>query len=951
MNRAPFLLTLCVLLLPASDALAKGRKQKEPEPPPAPAVPEKPPSMFQFASTTPFVGNLQVERWTLPTNGLSVLLVRDDSSDTIAYHTYFNAGSGDEVDGKTGLAHLFEHMMFKRTDRYDDQHFSRSIEEAGGPDLNAWTWLDMTAYHVSLPKDKLQLIVDLESTRMDGLLIDQGQLDAERDVVLNERRYRVDNDPEGKMNEELWSLAWEKTRYHWSTIGWAKDIEGFTVEDCTRFYKDFYAPNNATIVLVGNFETRAALDLIEAAYGPIPRSTLNRLEHGEEPEQTAARRKDMELPLETEMLQLGYKLPEITHADWAALAVVDSILTAGDSSRLQRRLVDSGIASSAGAFLPIFQHAALYEFSVSLRPNKAADLALAVVRAELEDLKKTPVSQEELDKARNQLLSHLYEELVGNSGRAGFLGFNEVAAGDWQKGLSRLDAIRAVTVADVQRVVQTWFDEKRSSAVVGRPEGKKLLAFKPKDVPKAKPGAELPPVGGRPNEGPPDMPPGQVVERQSAGWSRLMVYDPTLPMVWFRVVLPHGSAVEPAEKAGLANVTAELLLRGTRDRSRDVFERTLEGLGASLDAWVDSDSIQLSGSVLAENWPKVAELLAEALEFPRFDKTDFGELVEEIQAEIVEERNNDRGLGRKFFDEGLFPGHPYGRPVLGTTKSLEAITLEDVNAFYRTWFSSQGAVVALLGKFDQGANGDLAKVAGKLEAQTGEAVPAEVPAAPAGRQVWLVDKPGRTQVQIHLGHLFPRFDDPSYPAVWAANEAFGGYGFGTRLMHEVRELRGWSYGAYAAPIHLRDASSWNIWVFPASKDAIPCVQLVLELFQKLQAEGVSEDELRYARNSIVNSAAFYTDSPSKRLAYEVRKRLTGYDPLALVPKVGALTLADVNAAAQATFHSGEFFGTVVGTAKDPAGEPKEGEKVPTLQEGLQAIFGAEGVQVVPFDRE
>ena len=959
MRNRPLLLSvlslLALALLAPGPALAKKKKKKKKDEPVEETTPEeKPPSMFEHVSSTPYFGDLSVERYVLKTNQLEVLLIPDASSDTVAFHTYFDVGSSDEVEGKTGLAHLFEHMMFKRTAEYDDQYFSKTIEAAGGPDLNAWTWLDMTAYHVSLPKAQLPLIVHLEATRMDGLIIDEEQLNAEREVVINERRYRVDNSPSGQMNEQLWALAFEQNRYHWPTIGWQADIEAYTVEDCTNFYRDYYAPNNATIVLVGGFDIDEALALLEAEYSGIAASEPSRLEHGDEPEQTEQRRHDMELEMQTEVAIVGYKVPGILHEDRAALNILDSILTAGASSRLERRFVDAGWANSASGWLPPFQHEALYEFELSMREGKPADAGLEILSRELENLRTTPVSSEELERARAQFLAYQYEQLLSNSGRAGFVGFYEVAMGDWTLGLKALEQAKAVTAEDVQRVAQTWFVDAGSSVVVGKPKGKKSPKYRTKDLPAIDLGSEepLPSVVDRPHEGPPGYATGEVKERETMGWTRLMVYDGALPMVWFRITIPQGAGRETDEQLGLANVTAELLLRGTQDRDRDTFERTLEGLGASISAGVSADNITISGSVLSHNWPKVATLLAEAFEFPAFDEDEFEALVEEIEASIIDARNDDRSLARKFYAEGLFDEHPYARPVLGTETTLRSLTVDDVRTFYRTWFSSQGAILALLGDFDAGAGGDLAKVAGKLEGTPGEATPVFPPAPPIGRRVILVDKPERTQTQMYIGHFFSRPEGAEYAAAWLGNEAYGAGGFGARLMYEVREKRGWSYGAYGWTQHYKGLSTYSMWVFPAMKDAIPCLQLVLSEYERFVAGGLTDEELLYARGSIVNSSAFFTDTPSKRLDYEVTRRLTGYDPLGLLPLVEAATLEDVNAAAATSFFPLDLLITVVGTAEGEItlGEGEEARTL-TLKAALEELFGAESVTVVPFDRD
>jgi zinc protease len=935
----PLVLLSAAVAVPGA-ALAKKKSKKRTDPEPAPVVEEAPPSMWKHESTEKLLGELSVERYTLTTNDLTLLLVIDPSSPTFSYHTYFDVGSGDEREGITGIAHLFEHLMFKKTDGYADGHFSKVLEEAGTPDLNAWTWLDITAYHASLSKDKLALLAGLEATRMDGLVLDEGQLNSEREVVINERRYRVDDDPEGLIDEQLWALAFEKTNYHWPTIGWRKDLDAITVEDCNTFYKDYYAPNNATLVLVGDLDRDEVLATLEANYKDIPASSLNRRPHGEEPAQAAPRRSDMEVTAESELFTLGIKVPAFGHADTPALMLVDALLSGGNSSRLERKLVDGGWVSSFSVFVPPFQHEALFGISGSMREGKAADAALKIIENELADLRTNPVSQDELDRARNQLLSHLWNELEGNSGLAGFLGFNEVAAGHWNTGLARLEAVRSVTPEDVQRVAQTWLLPERSSAVVGRPKGKKLLTYSSKKLPKPGVGAaaELPSVMGRPNEGPPPYTIGAVQEKETGGWTRLMMYDPRVPKVWFRVVLPFGASVESDATLGITNIVAELLLRGTAERTREEFEATLEGLGASMAATVSADDVTLSGSVLSENWPQLATLLAEALEFPAFDADDLADLVEEVQADLVEARNNDRWLGWSFFEKELFKGHPYSRPVLGTSKSLARIDVAAVKDHYRKWFGSRNAVLALLGDFDAGAGSDLARIAGKLiGTPPDDQAVGELPPPPTGRHVHLVAKPDRSQLQMHFGHYTLRADAADYPLLWLGSEAFGGGGFGARLMAEIREKNGYSYGAYGSFSHDRDASTYSMWIFPAMEQAEAALNLMLELYDRFVADGLTADELAYAKGAILNSAAFYIDTPRKRLGYEVTKRTRGLDPLALLPAVEAATLEQVNAAVAAGFTPGDIFGTVVA--------PKEFLPV------LEKVVGEGTVTVVPYDKE
>ncbi len=223
--------------------------------------------------TTPFLNVRQIERYRL-SNGLKVILLQDPVAPVVSYQTWFNVGARHEREGITGIAHLFEHLMFKETTNLPEGAFSRILEEAGARDLNAWTWYDETVYTQSVPKHYLELVMQLESDRMVNLVLNERQLASEREVVINERRFRSEDDPYGRINEALGALAFDVHPYKWPVIGWRKDIEAISLEDCLLFYRSFYAPNNATLILAGDFDRDAALELVDRYYGDLEPQTL-----------------------------------------------------------------------------------------------------------------------------------------------------------------------------------------------------------------------------------------------------------------------------------------------------------------------------------------------------------------------------------------------------------------------------------------------------------------------------------------------------------------------------------------------------------------------------------------------------------------------------------------------------------------------------------------------------
>src|SRR5689334_5293179 len=259
--------------------------------------------------TVPFGGRLQIERFRFK-NGLELLACEDRSAPVVAFHTWFRVGSRHEKVGKTGLAHLFEHLMFNEVEGRATGEFDRLLEEAGA-ESNASTWLDWTQYNIAIPKDKLGLVIGLEAERMSRLVLREPQVTSEKEVVANERRYRVDDDVEGAVSELLWATAFKSHAYKWPTIGWMPDIEGFTTDDCRAFYDTFYAPNNATIVVVGDVPERKVLELVVKEYGNIEPSVLPDEDPRPEPPQTEERVVHVTKPAATEKLVVGYHAPAL----------------------------------------------------------------------------------------------------------------------------------------------------------------------------------------------------------------------------------------------------------------------------------------------------------------------------------------------------------------------------------------------------------------------------------------------------------------------------------------------------------------------------------------------------------------------------------------------------------------------------------------------------------------
>ncbi|HEX4336728.1 MAG TPA: pitrilysin family protein [Polyangiaceae bacterium] len=420
-------------------------------------------------ASVPFGPALTVEAFRLG-NGLRVLICEDHSAPVVAYHTWYRVGSRHEQVGKTGLAHLFEHLMFNETETMPAGELDRKLEEAGA-ESNASTWLDWTQYNIAIPRERLAMVPKLESERMRRLVLRDPQVSSEKEVVANERRYRVDDDVEGAVSELLWATAFNQHAYRWPTIGWMPDIEGFTTDDCRTFYDTFYAPNNATLVIVGDVTEKRALELVVNAYGNIAPSSLPVEDVRPEPPQTAERLVEVAKPTATEKLVIGYHSPALGDFDHPALSLLSEVLFGGRASRVHRRLVRQlEIAVDVHAFVGPFRDPGLFEVFASARDGKTAKELLVAVDEELERARSEPIPNEELERAKARLELSLVAGLETVEGKASTIGFYDTVIGRPASAFERLEATASLTASDLLRVARRYLAKESRTVILVHPQ-------------------------------------------------------------------------------------------------------------------------------------------------------------------------------------------------------------------------------------------------------------------------------------------------------------------------------------------------------------------------------------------------------------------------------------------------------------------------------------------------
>ena len=415
-----------------------------------------------------FFGRLPVRKWRFD-NGLEAILCPDRIAPVLAVQTWLRVGSRHERRGKTGLAHLFEHLMFNESKHLAAGEFDRRIEAVGG-ETNAATWVDWTYYRDLAGKDHLDLLLSLEAERLGHLVLREAQIHSERQVVANERRYRVEDDVSGFLEEQLYALAYRVHPYGWPTIGWMDDIQGFRRHDCKEFYQTFYAPNNAVLVLVGDFVEAEALERIVAHYGAMVRQPIPVETSRPEPTQTGERRAHFVKPTQTEQLQIAYRAVPLADPDQPTLEVIAELLFGGPGSRLYRALVADGeICSATAGFARGLAHPGLFEIHAVLKRGRTAAEAEAVIATELERLCAAAPAIDELLRVRARLESGFLWELREASGKAQALGHFEVTTGDFRRLFEVADRYRGVEPEEVRRVAAATFVRERSTVVVAVP--------------------------------------------------------------------------------------------------------------------------------------------------------------------------------------------------------------------------------------------------------------------------------------------------------------------------------------------------------------------------------------------------------------------------------------------------------------------------------------------------
>jgi zinc protease len=405
---------------------------------------------------------------TILPNGLTVLLNPDHSVPTVNYQMWFRVGSKYEEPGFTGIAHLFEHMMFKGGSRYNETEFKK-LFLANGVNFNAFTTYDYTGYYEDFPPDKLKLVFDMESDRIEHLALIESNLKSERDVVKEERRMRVDNSIDGLLNELMWSNAYQVHPYKWPVIGWMPDLDNLSLERCKNFFKIYYSVSNAVIAMSGDFDSDKTLALITEYYGRLPKVEVPQAKYKPEPVQTAERKLVVKKQVQSTRVNIGFHIVKQGEPDGYVLDLISNILSEGESSRLYRRLVNKeqlALGVDASSLTP--QDPGLFEIVMHLKPLVDYEKVLPIIYDELRKL--DSVTSQELEKSKNQIMRHWVNSMKTIHKKSYNLVLNEIVTGSYKNLFDDLILYQKVSLSDIKRVARKYFLASNRTVVAIVPE-------------------------------------------------------------------------------------------------------------------------------------------------------------------------------------------------------------------------------------------------------------------------------------------------------------------------------------------------------------------------------------------------------------------------------------------------------------------------------------------------
>ncbi len=918
------------ILLATASALAACTAGPQLAVAPAPAAPAIVAEPAPIAPVSALVSQVAIPHSSFKlANGLTVIVHEDRKAPIVAVSTWYNVGSKDEPNGKTGFAHLFEHLMFNGSDNLPGDFFTY-LEQIGATSYNGTTWFDRTNYFQNVPKSALERALFMESDRMGYLLgsVTQAKLDNQRSVVQNEKR-QGDNAPGGMVEYAVQEALFpEGHPYRHSTIGSMADLDSASLADVKQWFIDKYAPNNAVLVLAGDVTAAEARPLVEKYFGAINAGPVNAPAAADVPMLAAPRSIVMKDRVAATRIIRNWAVPGLLSPQLAALDVAGSVLGGLASSRLENILVrNEKIAVAVTAGLQPFHRIGMFEVTATVKPG--VDPALVERRLDeiiSEFIANGPTEDEVQRAATREVNGRIrgLEQVGGFGGKAVTLAEGQVYAGDSDYYRKTLDQYAGTGPAQVKAAMQQWLT--RPAVTIRLEPGERPPYEEAKGPPKkrgadikvAKVKREIPPVG---EPLPLDFP--DVQRAQLSNGIRLSyAHRAAVPITLVGLAFDAGYAADGNAARGLQNLTLSLLDQGAAGLTAQQLAEQQERLGAGISAGGSADRTSIALSALSANLAPSLDLLAGIVQQPTFDPVELERVRTQVLTQIAEEQKSPQSIARRVLPALLYgEAHPYATTASGSPEAVKAFSRADLVGFQQRWLRPDNVEIFVVSSLP------LAEVQQQIEQRFGSwANPAVAkgvkqfaapPARASAERIVLIDRPGSPQSIIMAGQVTPIDPRSDLTAISGANDVLGG-SFLSRINTNLRETKGWSYGV-GGTVQLNAEVVPYVVSAPVQADrtADSIIELRRDFRDFLGAKGVSAEELERSMGSRIKELPGTFETAASVLSAMQSNAIFGrpdnyYELLA--DKYRAHTRASLDAALRAAIDPAGFVWVVVGDA-------------------------------------
>ncbi|MDI1243369.1 MAG: pitrilysin family protein [bacterium] len=912
---------------------------------------------------------LQYEKFTLP-NGLDVIFHIDRSDPVVAVSLTAHVGSAREKAGRTGFAHMFEHLLFLESENLGKGGLDKLSSKIGGSGANGSTNRDRTNYLQTIPNDALEKMLWAEADKLGYFIntVTEPVLAKEKEVVQNEKRQGVDNEPYGHTQYVIDKALYAADHpYNWQVIGSLDDLKAAQLEDVKEFFRRWYVPNNVTLTVAGDFDPAQARKWVEKYFSEIKRGE----EVNPQPKRSGVVTQTAKFYHEDNYA----RLPELTmawpsvedyHPDSYALDVLTTYLSDGKKAPLYQVLVEEKkLAPGASMYNFTSELAGQTQLEVRAFQGKDLDEVAAAVSEAFSRFEKNGISQKDLDRIKAGQETAFYNSLSNVLGKGAQITQCSIFANDPSCIEKNIAGILAVTPADVVRVYDKYIKGKNFVATSFVPKGEIALAL---DGSKKAEVVEEPIVQGAEKEvdasvqaqylktpssfdrtkEPPYGPspavkiPAVWEQKMSNGMRVLGIENREVPLVQFDIQIDGGQLLEDLDKVGVANLMARMLTQGTAKKTPQELEEAIDQLGATINVNGGKEGIFVTGNTLARNYPATVALVEEILLQPRWDSKEFELQKQAVISQIRQQQANPLAIAQNQYNTLIYgKDNMYSRSALGTVETVNSITIDDLKSFYSLAISPSVARMHVVGALDKGAViSPLAGLERDWKPKTVEVPSYKTPAPPAKSQVYFYDVPNASQSVIRIGYPALAVTDKDYYPAVVANYILGGGGFASQLTQQLREGKGYTYGINSGFSGTRTPGTFTISSGVRSNVTLESAQLIQEILQNY-GKKFSDADLETTKSFLIKSNARAFETAGAKLGMLDNISKYGWKPDYVNEReaiVKAMTVGRIRELAGKYFDANKMVWLVVGDAKTQLPRLKElGFGDPIVISGTQPV--------------